>query len=525
MAKININFNNANYSIEESAFAAAFAKLQQHLSTAMSGSGATIKLGGASYNVDSTKLTTATNDFITHLGTISGSGSKVVINGTEYNVDSAKMNNAINEIHTTLGNLQSGNTGDDIYCPVYFGKTYISQDIIVDANNVMIFHWIFHENGKASVAIYIDGNLVDGNEVNVVYQGNDIILPDNVIATISSDGKIIEVTIDGVDVTLTLDESNDTSGMNEYGFYFGRKYSRISEGNKTTFILYADGSGAFYYNDTLVQSQPAGYYIYGDHQWYTIDDSSINTISADGTQFILRGGEILTIEPESGYEAFGDPALNHNSIAEGAYYANLATGTFYQTMPETVSDGDMYLYGDYLYMYYSEFDGFDANGWAVILAADDVVKITDYIPNYPITDRNQTSYDTILESINGKPIVSLLDTFNDCASLTTLPNIPRGVTSLESTCFECSGLTSVNIPDNVTSIGANTFAGCTNLTSIDVPNNVTSIGWGAFMSCTSLVTITFKGTVTAWNAIEKDTYWNEGVPATHVICSDGTVAL
>jgi hypothetical protein len=71
----------------------------------MSGSGAVINLGGIPYNVDSTKLTTATNDFVSHLGKIAGSGAKVKVNGVEYSVDSTKLASATADIHTVLGNL------------------------------------------------------------------------------------------------------------------------------------------------------------------------------------------------------------------------------------------------------------------------------------------------------------------------------------------------------------------------------------------------------------------------------------
>ena len=72
MAKINVNFNNKTYSIDESALQNATDALKSHLSTVMNGSGASIKLGGVSYNIDSTKLSAATNSFVSHLGTIAG---------------------------------------------------------------------------------------------------------------------------------------------------------------------------------------------------------------------------------------------------------------------------------------------------------------------------------------------------------------------------------------------------------------------------------------------------------------------
>lgn len=111
MAKIDIIFNDITYSIEESAFAAAAAELKAHLLTTMSGTGATITLDGVSYNVDSTKLSTATSDFVTHLGKISGTGHKVMVGGVEYSVASNKVQGAISDIATVLGGMISGGNG------------------------------------------------------------------------------------------------------------------------------------------------------------------------------------------------------------------------------------------------------------------------------------------------------------------------------------------------------------------------------------------------------------------------------
>ncbi len=163
--------------------------------------------------------------------------------------------------------------------------------------------------------------------------------------------------------------------------------------------------------------------------------------------------------------------------------------------------------------------------------------------------------------------------FYGCSKLTSI-TIPENVTSIESNTFEnCTGLTSITIPDSVTSIGerafdntawynnqpnglvyagkvaytykgtmpSNTsivlkegtlgigggaFSGRRGLKSVTIPDSVTSIGGGAFYYCTGLTSITFNGTKAQWNAISKDDNWKQqGVPATEVVCSDGTVSI
>ena len=114
MAKINIAFNDANYSVNESALSEAAAELRQHLSTTMSGSGATVTLGGVSYSIDSTKLSSATSEFVSHLRTIAGSGSKVVVGGVEYPFDIMQVQDAVSDLETVLGNLHNPDEVVDI---------------------------------------------------------------------------------------------------------------------------------------------------------------------------------------------------------------------------------------------------------------------------------------------------------------------------------------------------------------------------------------------------------------------------
>ena len=191
------------------------------------------------------------------------------------------------------------------------------------------------------------------------------------------------------------------------------------------------------------------------------------------------------------------------------------------------------------------------------------------------------SYCSSLTSITIPDSVTSIDdgTFLYCSNLTSI-TIPNGVTSIGDKAFYgCDRLTSITIPDSVNSIGDKAFFSCDRLTSITVgannsvyhsegnclihtatntlkagcvncvipdyvtaigddafscyfnmkritiPDSVTSIGIGAFYRCYSLTSITYTGTVEQWKAITLADDWNEDVPATEVICSDGTVSL
>ena len=111
MAKIILN--NKEFNIDDAVIASINEGLKNHLLTTMAGEGATITLDGVAYNVDSTKLATAKNDFVAHLGTIAGEGAKVMVNGVEYAVDATKIAGAMTELGTAFGELENGGSTPD----------------------------------------------------------------------------------------------------------------------------------------------------------------------------------------------------------------------------------------------------------------------------------------------------------------------------------------------------------------------------------------------------------------------------
>ncbi len=119
-------------------------------------------------------------------------------------------------------------------------------------------------------------------------------------------------------------------------------------------------------------------------------------------------------------------------------------------------------------------------------------------------DKTKTEYGAIKTGINGKPSVSISDSsFEGCANLSVAPEIPHTITTIELRAFQY----------------------CYGMNSVIIPNSVIHIMTHAFNSCTNLSTIHYDGTVEQWNAITLDNEWNKDVPATHVQCTDGTVAI
>lgn len=114
--------------------------------------------------------------------------------------------------------------------------------------------------------------------------------------------------------------------------------------------------------------------------------------------------------------------------------------------------------------------------------------------------------------------------FNQCTSLSSI-DIPEGVTRIEDATFAHGGLVSIAIPDSVTHIGTNAFSDSLQLVEVNLGAGLENVNGYAFSGCTNLTKITYAGTMEQWNAITFGNGWKSRVPATEVICSNGTVSL
>ena len=195
--------------------------------------------------------------------------------------------------------------------------------------------------------------------------------------------------------------------------------------------------------------------------------------------------------------------------------------------------------------------------------------LTNVIIGYGVTEIGFAAFAscTSLTSITipGNVITIGNEAFIYCTSLTSLL-IHDGVTSIGDSAFAwCENIESVTIPNSVTSFGSCAFDLCYNIITANIPvtampcvnigkvenlvinggtsisdskfrwqqnlknvrisNSIVSIGDFSFGDCNNLTSITFDGTKAEWNAISKGYKWNYNVPATEVVCSDGTVSL
>ena len=236
----------------------------------------------------------------------------------------------------------------------------------------------------------------------------------------------------------------------------------------------------------------------------TIPDSAFRYCT--GLTSITIGGSVTSIGNYTFYGCIGLTSVTiPNSVTSiGEYAFAGCTGLKSVTIPNSVTS-----------IGYSAFGG--CTGLTSVTIPDSVTSIGEYA----------FAGCTGLKSVTIPNSVTSLSegAFYNCSGLTSV-TIPDSVTSIGEYAFAgCTGLKSVTIPDGVTSIGERAFYGCSGLTSVTIGNSVTSIGEEAFRGCTGLTNIKFNGTISQWKTISKGFNWKNGVPATQVICTDGTVSI
>lgn len=541
----------------------------------MNGTGATIDFDGTSYNVDSTKLYSARNAFVSHLDTIAGNGSKVSVGGVEYGIDSTKLASAISEIEAVLagtGEERLEGDGAEFYT---LAPTALSFRSTAPLNELQ--------------EVQINGVTVDPANYTLEEGSTIVTFPIDYLKTLNVGNYEVAVASEGKTVkggfTVVQPE------LNEHGFYYNQPYSANLPmfGGDTAFFVREDGT----YDIVIVGKIP-------NTGEYTMDGNNIVashpmlgtitcTISSDGTEV----------------------------------FCNELQTTFKLSNSTTIVADE-----DYIYTYREDFGGYEvqcidktkANYGAIKTGINEIPTVAlgeltfvDFnngnenlltIPYFPetITTIGDNAFKgctnlRYVERANLRSITSIgSGAFADCISLERV-NIPDNVITIGAGAFRNTNLPSIIIPDSVvcentrfigecssiqdvyfgngltggicdaefrdrtsllkvvignsmTFIGYQAFIGCTNLhtvlfnenssmvnigssafygcsllTTITIPKSVTSIGKYAFHDCKTLRSVNFEGTVDEWNAITKGNEWNYNVPATYVQCSDGQVSL
>ena len=422
MAKIILN--NKEFNIDDAVIASISEGLKNHLLTTMAGSGATITLDGVTYNVDSTKLATAKNAFVSHLGTISGEGSKVTINGVEYSVDSTKLQGAMSELGTAFAGLSGGDTptpeeerlegdGAEYYT---LAPTALSFRSTAPLNELQ--------------EVQINGVTVDPSNYTLEEGSTIVTFPIEYLKTLEKGSYEVDVVSENKSVkggfTVTAPE------LNEYGFYYNQPYTAtvpsivpILGGWTVAFFIREDG---------------------------TFDSIAVGANTETGT-YEINGNEIIAVSPLMGQ-------INCTISADGtAIYCSQIDTNF------VLGDNSVAADDDYIYIYKEDLGGYEVQ----------------------CIDKTKALYGDIKTGINGIDTVKLADyafvanngvEYTANTTLIAIPNMPDSITTIGDYAFQfCTSLTSITIPDNVTSIGSCAFYWCTNLNSITF--NGTTSQWNA----------------------------------------------
>ena len=361
----------------------------------------------------------------------------------------------------------------------------------------------FYTTAPSTLSFRSTAPLSEFQEVKVngvtVDPSNYTLTSGSTIVTLKID-YLKSLNVDSYQITVVSKSGSPSAGftvmepeLNEHGFYYNQPYSAKSDGTSAVFLFYPNNTVQMYscssiggVDENAVIGIMGTYSIEGNNVTMAFDGELFSGVmSADGTELDIDG---LVLR---------------------------------------LTDGSVVQYEDKLYYYHESLDGY------VVIS-----------PN------NTNTFDGfICTGLYNKPTVAIgFGGFSDCTSLTSM-TIPSGVTTIGAGAFMgCTNLNEINLPEGVTSIGLAAFRGCTSLTNIIIPDSVTSleskvfvdcnglksvtIGRGVteikqttFQNCSSLINITFNGTVEQWNAISKVGLWNSDIPATEVICSNGTVAL
>lgn len=276
MANINFSFNNVDFSVDESALSTATDNLKTHLETVMSGSGAKINLGGAAYNIDSAKLSAASNDFIAHLGTIAGSGSKVVVNGTEYGIDHAKVAGAISDLHTAFGNIGTSTPSPGPVLEGDGGEYYILAPTALTFRST--------EPLAEFQEVKVNGEVVDPSNYTLEEGSTIVTLSIDYLKTLGVGNYDIEV----------VSANNASKGgftvaapeLNEHGFYYSQSYCAYTT-NYGDLVLFLHPDGTISILIPSISYTTEGTYVVDGNNIRVVGSSFNNmplVISSDGRE-------------------------------------------------------------------------------------------------------------------------------------------------------------------------------------------------------------------------------------------------
>lgn len=415
MAKIILN--NKEYNIDDAVLASINNELKNHFTNVMNGFGATIKFGGATYGVDSGKLSTATANLATHLGTISGSGKKVVIGGVEYSVSSEKVAGAVAGLEAVFGELEDSGgerlEGD-------------GQEFYTMAPQTLSFRSTAPLNELVDVKI--NGEVVDPSNY-ILEEGSTIVkFPIDYLQGLLQ-GKH-QVTVESQNGSASGEFTVVSPELNEHDFYYNVPYYNMTDEVGFYVIIFKE-DGTMVYRDIMLALIKSGSYVIENNNIVgELDNQPITfEIRADGLYSEDVHSDIgLTFTVNSLYSAVDNDYIYFFDTKDEDYQVcALHTGiTSLDTMKSSIHDYPV-----------------TTLAWRGLEGC----VLTDVVIPDNITNINAAA-------------------FAGCNQLRSVV-IPDGVKNIDWSAFEdCTSLTDVEIGKGVTHIGPVAFGKCSNLKNV-----------------------------------------------------------
>ena len=432
-------------------------------------------------------------------GTVSYEIGKIIADGIEFDISSDGTVITVSNDDLTINFVLDVPVLNEY--GFYYGKKYSA---IIDGESLA---YVFYEDG--SVDLYLNGVFDQHTPSGAASYEEGVINLGREIGYISSDGTKIEFPDDGI--TLTY----NSSGLNEYGFYYDKKYNVKMGEFSGAFVFHEDGSVDGYENGVFGTTFPSGAASYeeGILRLNDGDEVLVGYISSDGTIIAFPdAGFSMFLEDdfECSQDSFDGSILDTDIVVGETYYVStpydrwdgIITAKLKFNENGTV-DHDFLVYNTNLYdetvqvkykdnslvmtlsslgncQFSVSNEGVLLNGSCSGEVADmfkgvnfilgDEFKVDgDYTYNWVgdgwgvRVNETKSSYDPIRTELDGFPITVLKDTFHDNTSLVTAPAIPNTVKDMRSTFEGCTNLVSAPvIPSSVTNM-EKTFFECSSL--------------------------------------------------------------